>query len=595
MTGVVTAQPSAKALTGEICISRTETILDLRKPLIVSRSKAVKASIPLITPDSGPYRIISQGAFPPLVLLQRGRRASDVWSKEQIFQIFKLMHNGNPANHLYHGFFNKEGNWGAFWARNSKSVKFVQKANEAIATICGERIEGKEVMIGFGPFHTQTKLSHWAAIDFDGKKGACPIQAERAALASLNYTIRDYPDLYYVLETSGSGGWHLYLFSGEMRHATQWTSILEDVVGKVASLLGKELNAFLRKGICEIFPAKGNQRGACGNAIRAIGTFNGSQKTFSEIVCENLSSLLETLGPLTATEEQEDRTKTKEERYFLVRHRGLVDGEWNEQGIRNLEKKFHFDLSECEIRVGSRNEALMELLGQTFSKLGRKVIKGLARYFFEKSGGTEECPDLDAHNAEFDRCWESMERDFLQGLDRREQQVYEALPNQNLQDAFRIVRNFAFAAQMTKKFGELRFQVSVGSLTDRLGFASKDGGSRIRKLLIPSVIEEVEPAVRGKHAALFRYVLRDPATFMELARYSEGGAKRSRPIEPSRRREEAPAASDGETAMSPEEIRRIATELARMKKAGALEGLGKDEIRNIATTIHLFGATYEET
>jgi hypothetical protein len=594
MTRVVTAQPSAKALTGEICISRTPAILDLRKSLVFSRSEAVKGPIPLITPESGPYRIISQGAFPPLVLLQRGRRASDVWSEEKIFQSFKLMHNGNPANHLYHGYFNKEGKWENVWARNSKSVTFAQKAKEAIATICGERIEGKEVMIGFGPFHTQTKLSHWAAIDFDGKKGACPIQAERAALASLNYTIRDYPDLYYVLETSGSGGWHLYLFSGEMLHATEWTSILEDVVGKVASLLGKELTAFLQKGICEIFPAKDTHRRACGNAIRAIGTFNGSQKTFSEIVCENLSSLLETLGPLTASEEQEDRTKTKEEP-FLVGHRGLVGGEWNEDGIRKLEETFKFDLSQCEIRIGNRHKPLMELLSQTFSKLGREVIKGLAHYFFEKSGGTEECPDLKTHNAEFDGCWNWMEEEFLQGLDKREQQVYVALPSQDLKDAFRIVRNFALAAQMTKRFGELRFQVSVGSLALRLGFSSKDGGSRIRKLLIPAVIKQVEHAIKGKRAALFRYVLRDPATFVELARYADGQGKISTPLEPSRRREEAPAVSDGETAMSPEEIRRIANELARMRKAGALEGLGKDEIRNIATTIHLFGATYEET
>jgi hypothetical protein len=593
MTGVVTAQPSVKALTGEFRVSRTKTILDLRKSLVVSRSEAVKAPIPLITPDSGPYRIISQGAFPPLVLLQRGRRASDVWSKEEIFQTFKLMHNGNPANHLYHGYFKKEGKWENVWARNSKSVTFGQKANEAIATICGERIEGKEVMIGFGPFHTQTKLSYWAAIDFDGKKGACPIQAERAALASLNYTFRDYSDLYYVLETSGSGGWHLYLFSGEMRHATEWTSILEDVVGKVASQLGKELTAFLQKGICEIFPAKGTHRRACGNAIRAIGTFNGAQKTFSEIVCENLSSLLATLGPLTTTEEQEDRTKTKEEP-FLVGHRGLVGGEWNEEGIRKLEETFKFDLSQCEIRIGSRHKALMELLGQTFSKLGREVIKGLARYFFEKSGGTEECPDLKAHNAEFDRCWKWMEEDLLQGLDEREQQVYEALPTQDLRDAFRIVRNFALAAQMTRRFGALHFQVSVGSLALRLGFSSKHSGSRIRKLLIPTVIEQVEPAVRGQHAALFRYVLRNPATFVELARCPEGQAKISAPLKPPLRREKAPAASNNETRMSPDEIVRIADELARMKKAGALDGLGKDEIRNIATTIHLFGASYEE-
>lgn len=528
-------------------------------------------------------------SLPPLVVLQRGRRATKTWSDDQLLKIFGLMHNGNPSNHIYHGFYEKEGSWKATWA---KKVSFSQRAKEAVATIRGKKAPGTEVMIGFGPFHTQTKLSYWGAIDFDGKKEACPIQAERSAIAALQFTIRDYPHLHYVLETSGSGGWHLYLFSSAMRHATEWTAMLTDIVEKVASLLGKPLNGFLSKGVCEIFPAKGNEGRRCGNAIRAIGTYNGNSKSFSEVVCESLSGLLKGLPSVQPTKRRSHRTKNKEEPLCLLRDKeGIESRDWEEAQLRDLEQRLRLDLSECHIREGHRHAALQNLIGETFPKLGRLVVQDLARYFFEKAGGTKECPDLATHLKEFDRCWRSMEEDLRQGLNEIEQTIFDGVKDPLLKDAFRIVRNFALTAQWSREHGDL-FEVSVKTLAERLGFTTKDSGSRYRKLLTPRIIEQVQPHIVNVRAALFRWVLRDPATFAELGRSKDETSIQPTPSEPPQ--PDAVTPSLDSANWSDRELLRVGNELGRMAREGALRGLDKDEMANITAALHMFGASYEE-
>ena len=103
----------------------------------------------------------------------------------------------------------------------------------------------------------------------------------------------------------------------------------------------------------------------------------------------------------------------------------------------------------------------------------------------------------------------------------------------------------------------------------------------------------MKPHVVNVRAAIFRWVLRDPATFVELDHYRKPEVAEPEIKDHLSSDSVSNAVCSGERAMSAEEIVRIANELARMKKAGALEGLGKDELRNIATTIHLFGASDE--
>jgi hypothetical protein len=369
-------------------------------------------------------------------------------------------------------------------------------------------------------------------------------------------------------------------------------AILTDIVEKVASLLGKPLNEFLSKGVCEIFPAKGNERRRCGNAIRAIGTYNGTSKSFSEVVCESLSELLQGLSSLQPIKGRTHHTKNKEEPLCLVRGKeGIESKDWEETQIRDLEQRLRLDLSECHISEGHRHAALQSLIGQSFPKLGRLVVQDLARYFFEKAGGTKECPDLATHLEEFDRCWRSMEEDFRQGLNETEQTIFDEIKDPLLRDAFRIVRNFALTAQWSQEHGDL-FEVSVKTLAERLGFSTKQSGSRYRKLLMPRIIEQMQPHIVNVRAALFRWGLRDPATFAELGRSKDESSDQRIASVPSQ--PDAASASLDSENWSDRELLRVGNELGRMARAGALRGLDKNEMANITAALHLFGASYEE-
>jgi hypothetical protein len=176
-------------------------------------------------------------------------------------------------------------------------------------------------------------------------------------------------------------------------------------------------------------------------------------------------------------------------------------------------------------------------------------------------------------------------------LDEREQSVFDKIEDPLLRDTFRIVRNFALAGQRTREHGDL-FEVSVGSLAERLGFSTKDSGSRYRKLLMPRIIEQIQPHIVNVRAALFRWVLRDPATFAELGR-SKGESSIQPTYSVSSQRDAVTPALDSET-WSDRELLRVGNELGRMARAGALRGLDKDEMANITAALHLFGASYVE-
>ncbi len=102
----------------------------------------------------------------------------------------------------------------------------------------------------------------------------------------------------------------------------------------------------------------------------------------------------------------------------------------------------------------------------------------------------------------------------------------------------------------------------------------------------------MQPQIVNVRAALFRWGLRDPATFAELGRSKdESSVQRiaSAPSQP----DAAPASLDSEN-WSDRELLRVGNELGRMARAGALRGLDKDEMANITAALHFFGASYEE-
>ena len=122
--------------------------------------------------------------------------------------------------------------------------------------------------------------SRWGAMDFDAE----PDNGTRArdlALAAFQLLYK-HPQLFVVLCTSGSGGWHLFVFTSEFHPVEDWIRLLKQVVAMIG--------ATMRKGECEIFPS--DSRGRVGYGIRAPGAWNPKNGSFSLIVYENVRPLL---------------------------------------------------------------------------------------------------------------------------------------------------------------------------------------------------------------------------------------------------------------------------------------------------------------
>ncbi len=466
---------------------------------------------------------VSDDELPTPVLLAQGRRADLVWTRSEYMRLLHHFHNGNPDTHFYHGWWASRDfssrllitpKWKACW---SKGAKMGRKAEEAWATICGRR-EEKEVTIGFPAMNTHTKESCWGGIDWDGEAGEASADRAREWAFRAFDLCRRYEEFFLILETSGSGGWHLYILCETPRPVEEWTRMLR----QIAALIGVPK---IEKGLCEIFPPDNAERKRFGNILRAPGTFNGFSGNFSEIVYENTKPLLAKLpspnDPGSWKSHVPDDPYYIEERLCsgaLKKHNGKIS---QGQAVA-LAAKLNLDLSEVEISIGRRYAPLQKLIGQTFPKVGLPLATALAEYFFSKSGGTIECSEWGQHHAEFTRCWDYMLTDeFIPTLTPAEREIYERLNEESWRDAFRITRNFAWAdAHSDEPRGG--FGVSVTSLSMRLILERKAAGKVRKKLEEVGALQKVAPHIPGRRSAIFRWL---PCS-MDTLRGIRGSAQR---------------------------------------------------------------------
>jgi hypothetical protein len=158
-----------------------------------------------------------------------------------------------------------------------------------------------------------------------------------------------------------------------------------------------------------------------------------------------------------------------------------------------LASKINLDLEPARITEGGRHAALRHLVGETFPKIGRTLAEALAELFFEQAGGTQDCRDYGEHHAEFVRCWQWMtDNAFLPSLTAEERAIYDKLPEESWRDAFRIVRNFAWAAALA---GRESFPLSVKRLAQGLLLTRKPAANVRKELAGRGAIRQVRPPV----------------------------------------------------------------------------------------------------
>ena len=103
-------------------------------------------------------------------------------------------------------------------------------------------------------------------------------RAKAFALAAFQI-LRRRPEFHLILTTSGSDGWHLFVFSAEFHPVADWVLLLKRVVD--------EIGAEIKTGICEIFPNE-TRNGSRPHAIRAPGTWNPKTNQVGAIFFESI-------------------------------------------------------------------------------------------------------------------------------------------------------------------------------------------------------------------------------------------------------------------------------------------------------------------
>ena len=216
------------------------------------------------------------GFAPNTILIGEGSRGDRIFTRHEFLRLCELMLNDNPNTEFLHVYCDSEG---APRFVKAKSADVEKRSTWAWDTITG-RAKHK-VAIGFYPWNSRGQ-SRWAAIDFDAHDG----QGARAkSLAVAAFQILHKLSVFYlILTSSGSEGWHLFVFSAEFYPIEEWIRLLKRVVDQIG--------AEIKTGVCEIFPNE-TRTGSRPHAIRAPGTWNPKTNQVGAIFFQSIRPLLQ--------------------------------------------------------------------------------------------------------------------------------------------------------------------------------------------------------------------------------------------------------------------------------------------------------------
>jgi hypothetical protein len=415
------------------------------------------------------------GFAPTAVLIGEGSRADRIWTRDQFKHVCEVMLNGNSANEFLHVYLDPNG--------SPRFVKAKSPDVEKRITWAWDTITGRakhQVAIGFYPWNPQGQ-SRWAAMDLDAHDGNAA-RAKGLAVAALQ-TLHRHPELYLVLTTSGSEGWHLFVFSEEFHLVEDWVRLLKRVADKIG--------AEIRTGICEIFPNE-TRNGSRPHAIRAPGTWNPKKNQVGAIFFESITPLLQ-------------KERKKEVSSFLYHSTSKAQaGELNDSKTLSFyhgghENWFHqFALTQ----TSTRHAQLRELVFYIFRQVGHQValLNADAQY---RGAGIKPNATLAEHLDEFEELWTWISKQWLAELTDVEQERFLELETETQRDLFRILRNFARYAA-TK--GQTDFPFSLQNVATRLGVSFQHASKLRQRFAKVSIIVQTVPAMTNRSAARFRWI-----------------------------------------------------------------------------------------
>ena len=177
----------------------------------------------------------------------QGRPALEIWPVKDLGRLWWHLQNGNGPFDYVMGFRDKAT--GAKQYKRSRKVLVERAISWALATVQGRKTPEKS--LAFVPYSTNAEqMSRWGGFDFDAHGGELE-RARRFAFDAWQLLLNC--ESATILETSGSGGWHVWAVARDFKPVAHWIRLLKGIA--------RDIGAPIESGVCEIFPPDTLSRG----------------------------------------------------------------------------------------------------------------------------------------------------------------------------------------------------------------------------------------------------------------------------------------------------------------------------------------------
>lgn len=398
-----------------------------------------------------------------------------VWTKAEWTALCQHLHNNNPATHFVMGFRDADG-----CKRYVRSKKLA--AGRAISWSWQSLAGAPKSRLAYVPYaQNQQGGSRWGGMDFDAHHGESD-RARELALAAFRVFL-NMPDLAVILETSGSGGWHVWVIAPEFHAVEEWARLLSNVAATIGTII--------TDGVCEIFPHAATSV-RFGKGMRAPGSWNPSTDQCNQILWENTRTSLELV--LSGKSKNAALIGNDLESHFPDREKSFL----SLSPYRTTELLEKLGIS----RSCTRNQKLGELVGEVFHQVGYTVARQLAKVQFEQKTVATRATEAE-HLESFAGLWLGLVRNWSASLTAEERKIYDRMRTENERDAFRIIRSYAREAK-ADALGD--FPIARDNLAQRLGLSGKGAAGIRDKLTTLGAILRTADYVPNKAATRYRWV-----------------------------------------------------------------------------------------
>jgi hypothetical protein len=385
------------------------------------------------------------------------------------------MRNDNPPHEFLHVYCDPSG---AARFVKAKHAQADRRARWSWDTITGKA--NHKVGIGFYPSNSRGQ-SRWAAVDFDAHDGGAN-RAKAFAIAAFQILLRR-SEFYLILTSSGSQGWHLFVFSAEFHSVENWVRLLKQVVDQIG--------AEIRSGVCEIFPNE-TRNGSRPHAIRAPGTWNPKTNQIGAIFFTSIAPLL--------------RKKRKKEvcSFLYPSSHGASGGQLNDRGSRPLYCGGYDNWLEqfAITQLGTRHAQLRGLVYRGFRQVGHSVARILVDRQYQ-AARVQPTATLAEHLEEFEELWSWTAKQWRAELFDVEEEIFSNLATETERDLFRILRNFGRYAAAN---GQADFPFPIQHVAARLGISFQHVSKLRQRFVAASIIVQTAPPMTNRSAARFRWI-----------------------------------------------------------------------------------------